>query len=299
MYVHEKIMRHTLSLTMKRRLSLFILLSCVLSMTSFSHAQQTSNSPTKVSQAVEVKTMRDPVDKSYRKMVDGMKLFEKNHHLSPQGSLRYKLLPRVFDVDMHTIQLKVVGDTFSYPVPIAADQTFTLDLQERALKEDASVRPNRRADSMTWRVEIKTPGLAANVRRLGDLRLECLVGVEAHLISTSGNNPASSYNPTTFCLPKTGRAGYYFFADKPIFNVSLRHQERSINLPLSYLYAGLANSFYTGDISEKDCRAMIGRTYFLPLGDRSWPDDTLVEFEYMEEVSQAPQMANQTKAEVQ
>ncbi|MBF8279701.1 MAG: hypothetical protein HW385_1133, partial [candidate division NC10 bacterium] len=25
------------------------------------------------------------------------------------------------------------------------------------------------------------------------------------------------------------------------------------------------------------------RTYFLPLGDRSWPDDTLIEFEYMDD----------------
>jgi hypothetical protein len=28
---------------------------------------------------------------------------------------------------------------------------------------------------------------------------------------------------------------------------------------------------------------MLDRTYFLPLGDKSWPDDTLVEFEYMED----------------
>jgi hypothetical protein len=199
---------------------------------------------------------------------------------------------------MNTILLKVVGDTFSYPVPIANDQTFTLDLQERALKEDASVRPNRRADSMTWRVEIKTPGLAPNVRRLGDLRLECLVGVEAHLISTSGNNPAASHNPTTFCLPRSGRAGYYFFADKPIFNVRLHYQERSMNLPLSYLYAGFANSFFNDDIREKDCRAMVGRTYFLPLGERSWPDDTLVEFEYMEESNQTARNSTQSNLEV-
>lgn len=231
--------------------------------------------------SVTISSTRNPVDKSYRAMVEGMKLFEKNRHLSPNGSLRYKLLPRDFDVEMSTIKLKVVGDTFSYLVPIAEDQTFTLDIQDQALKEDASVRPDRRADSMTWRVEIRTPGLASNERRLGDLRLECMVGIAAHLISTRGNNPIGSL-PDSFCKPDSGRSGYFFFADKPIFNVVLRHQARSMNLPLSYLYAGLANSFFTGDQSEKDSRAMLGRTYFLPLGDRSWPDETIVVFEYME-----------------
>nr|WP_315486292.1 hypothetical protein [uncultured Undibacterium sp.] len=232
--------------------------------------------------SVTIASTRNPVDKSYRAMVEGMMLFEKNRHLSPHGNLRFKLLPRDFDVDMSTIKLKVVGDTFSYSVPIADDQTFTLDVQDKALKEDASVRPDRRADSMTWRVEIKTPGLPQNVRRLGDLRLECRVGLTARLISTRGNNPVGTI-PESFCKPTSGRSGYYFFADKPIFNVVLRNQARRMNLPLSYLYSGLANSTFTDDLSDKDSRAMIGRSYFLPLGDRSWPDDTLVEFEYMEE----------------
>ncbi len=28
--------------------------------------------------------------------------------------------------------------------------------------------------------------------------------------------------------------------------------------------------------------ALLDRTYFVPLGDPSWPDDALVEFEYMD-----------------
>jgi hypothetical protein len=31
-----------------------------------------------------------------------------------------------------------------------------------------------------------------------------------------------------------------------------------------------------------DCEVLIDRTYFVPLGDASWPDDTLVKFEYMD-----------------
>ena len=38
---------------------------------------------------------------------------------------------------------------------------------------------------MTWRTEIRTPGLPPNTRRLGDLRLECHVGMEAGLVSNT------------------------------------------------------------------------------------------------------------------
>ena len=53
-------------------------------------------------------------------------------------------------------------------------------------------------------------------------------------------------------------------------------------LPTDMLYArasddpGLEN-----DLPYCDCEVLVDRTYFLPLGDHNWPNDTLVEFEYM------------------
>ena len=38
-----------------------------------------------------------------------------------------------------------------------------------------------------------------------------------------------------------------------------------------------------GEERRRDCEVLVDRTYFLPLGDRSWPDDTRVEFEYMDD----------------
>ena len=32
-----------------------------------------------------------------------------------------------------------------------------------------------------------------------------------------------------------------------------------------------------------DCELLLDRTYFLPLDDATWPHDTLVEFDYMED----------------
>jgi len=139
--------------------------------------------PALAQETVEVKTLRRPVDKSYRKMVKGMDLFAAKRAMAPQATLRYKLLPRKPGSGMDDVTLQVAGDKFRMPVPIAADQTFTLARYDQALKENAIVTLNRRASTMTWRADIRTPGLAPNVRRLGDLRLECLVGMEAGLVS--------------------------------------------------------------------------------------------------------------------
>src|ERR1700687_290317 len=135
--------------------------------------------------AVSVTALRNPVDKSYRKMIAGMDRFEKRHDLAPAASLRFKLLPRHRDTNMNGIQLEIVGDSFTIPVEVAPDHTFTLQRRQDALKENASVRPNRKAATMTWRTETRTPDLPPNTRRLGDLRLECEVGMEAGLISNN------------------------------------------------------------------------------------------------------------------
>src|SRR6185295_14686637 len=134
---------------------------------------------------VEVPSTRTPVDKSYRKMLQGVERFGREHALAPQASLRFRLLPRQPGTDMRGIKLKVVGDTTAKPVAIAADNGFTLDYDAQLWREDAAVLANRKTLSMTWRAEVRSPGVPEGMRRLGDLRLECLVGMEAGLVSNN------------------------------------------------------------------------------------------------------------------
>src|SRR6185369_1381074 len=129
------------------------------------HANLFAQTKSPSDDAVAVTALRNPVDKSYRRMVEGMELFEKRHRLAPDAALRFKLLPRHRDTDMREVRVEVVGDSFTAPVALAR--------RAAALKENASVRPNRKAKTMTWRAEIRTPGLPPDTRRLGDLRLEC------------------------------------------------------------------------------------------------------------------------------
>jgi hypothetical protein len=232
--------------------------------------------------AVQVTAIRHPVDKSYRKMVKGMDLFEDMHALAPHATLRYRLYPRKRGTDMHIGALYVVGDQIDMAIPVAADNTFTL---RRGLPEDAVVRSERRADTMTWRADVRTPGLPPDTRRLGDLRLECMVGMQAGLVSQYPSFLSQFFqflqSPREFC----GRAEvpYLFFAERPLFAVTLRSRERRRTVSVGNLYAGIAHG-RTPEEERKycDCEALLDRAYTLPLGDRSWPDDTLVELEYMD-----------------
>jgi hypothetical protein len=238
--------------------------------------------PAWANDAVQVTAVRHPVDKSYRKMLKGMDLFEDMHALAPAATLRYRLYPRKRGTDMHIGALYLVGDQVDMAIPVAADNTFTL---QRGLPEDALVRSERRADSLTWRADIRTPGQPPDTRRLGDLRLECLVGMQAGLVSQYPSFLSQFFqfleSPREFC----GRAEvpYLFFAERPLFAVTLHAGERRRTISVGNLYAGIAHGRTPEDERKYcDCEALLDRAYTLPLGDRGWPDDTLVELEYMD-----------------
>jgi hypothetical protein len=234
---------------------------------------------------VEVRALRDPVEKSYRKIVRGMDVFEQRRALAPDASLRFKLVPRSRDTDMQGIALDIASENVSLPVQVAPDGTFALERVHQAVEEDAVVTPDRRAGSVTWRVDIRTPGLPPNTRRLGDLRLECLVGIEADLVSdfrTFLGHIARLLRPRDYCNQR--EVHYLFFTERPLFSVTLLAGSRKAVLPVDQLYAGISrNPMTAGEIRYCDCEVLIDRTYYAPLSDPSWPDDTLLVFEYMDD----------------
>jgi hypothetical protein len=236
-------------------------------------------------QSITISALRNPVDKSYRKMLDGVALFERMHPLAPQATLRFELLPRKRDTDMADIPLHIVGERFKARVAVAADHTFVLARYPQALTEDAVVRSERPEQTLTWRAEVRTLGLPAHTRRLGDLRLECLVGMEAGLVSRYpsllGRLFDALESPSEYC--GRARSNYLFFAERPLFAVTLRAGARRQTLSVAQLYADLAHGRTTRkQLPYCDCEVLVDRAYTLPLGDKSWPNDTLVEFDYMD-----------------
>lgn len=231
---------------------------------------------------VRIPFVRDPVDKSYRKMIKGMERFERDRALAPDATLRFRLLPRLPNSKLEGVTLRILGDNVAIPLPIAADFSFVLPRNAQALNEDAAVIASRRSDSMTWRAWVQSPGLAPGTRRLGDLRLECRVGMDAGLISNSSPMFAwlSDMLTDTDKVCNHPDGNYLFFADRPLFSVILRHGSRTEVLPFHMLYAGGQQTREM--LPFCDCQVLLERSYYAPLWDRSWPDDTIVAFDYMD-----------------
>ena len=235
---------------------------------------------------VEVTGLKNPVDKSYRRMVAGVDRFEKRKDLAPRAALRFKLLPRRESTRMEDIDVAIVGDSFETPLEVAADNTFVLPRDAKGLKENASVRPNRKAKTMTWRADIRSPGVPAGARRLGDLRLECEVGMEARLISDYRRSLFGLVRDVfpdgpEYCYRENNQ--YLFFAERPLWSVTLSHGTRLEALPVDRLYgAATRDPQWREALPHCDCEVLMDRAYFMPLGDKGWPDDTLVHFEYMQ-----------------
>lgn len=232
---------------------------------------------------VTVSATRDPVDKSYRKMIAGMERFERNHALAPQATLRFQLLPRLPTTQLDGITLRVAGDSLTLPVPVAPDHTFTLERNGQALREDAALMASSKTSTLTWRAQVRSPNVPAGMRRLGDLRLECQVGVEAGLLSNNSRMFAwlgeLLTDPDRVCGAADGN--YLFFAERPVFGVTLRDGARTETLPFDSLYAGGTQTPET--LPFCDCQVLLDRSYYAPVWDRGWSDDTLVAFDYMDD----------------
>lgn len=239
-------------------------------------------------QTVNVRYVRDPVDKSYPKMIKGMDRFERERALAPNATLRFRLLPRLPNSKLDGVTLRVAGDSVNLNLPIAADYSFVLPRNAQALREDAAVVASRKADSMTWRAWVQSPGVAPGTRRLGDLRLECRVGMDAGLVSNTSPMFAwlSNMLTDTDKICNTFDGNYLFFAERPIFGVTLSHGARREALPFKMLYAGGDQSAET--LPFCDCQVLLDRSFYAPIWDRSWPDDTVVEFDYMTDAAVTP-----------
>lgn len=264
------------------------LLAAALSLSALTHGLATAQpaGDTSVQQVTITAPAGPAVEKSYRRMQRGMALFEREKAAhAPQASLRFKLLPRKPGTDLDTVRLEIIGRSFDQQVPVAPDHTFVLESSAVAWDEDAVVTVNRRQLSVTWRTEIRTPGGPQGTRRLGDLRLECRVGLEAGLVSNS--SPLARLadlftDGRRYCSQPDTQ--YLFFAERPLFSVTLVAGDRREVLPVSRLYAGASDDpGLPGDLPYCDCEMLVSRTYFLPLGDTRWPDETRVEFEFMED----------------
>lgn len=220
--------------------------------------------PDQPEQTVAVTGTKDPDWKPYRKMLDGLNAFDRAHALAPNAELKFVLRPQKPNLAVDDLKLRVVGEQTSIDLPIAADYTFSVPRDESAASDDADLRLNTKKGWFRWRPDIHTAGIPPGTRRLGDLRLECEVRWAIDKFD-------ASFIQLAYLVPlggacHTSRGKIFYTTTAPIVSATLVSGERREKLPADRL-------------GRRDDRTR----YAPPLHDKSWPDDTLVEFEYMDD----------------
>ena len=214
--------------------------------------------PKEEMQVVPVNGMKKPEMRNYRAAWAGFEAFDKQRALAPAAPLHFRMVSRnpsaVAPLD--GVELKIVGDD-TIPVPIAADGKFTLPRVQAAYDSDALLVLNRKQGLLRASPDIRTPGLPDNVRRLGDLRLECqvLVAVVKEEIPFMVNALINSLLLTRDWCSKD-KLSIGFRADRKPASATLVHGER------------------------RQAVQVTGEEYVAPIGDSSWPDDALIELTY-------------------
>jgi hypothetical protein len=121
---------------------------------------------------VTVSSVRDPELKSYRTLLKSYKVVDQFRALAPGADFRFVLRPPP-GAPAKDLSLRIADGANSVHVPVAEDNTFELPRLAAFENADAELLLNVKKGQARWRPLVRTPGLAPDTRRLGDLRLEC------------------------------------------------------------------------------------------------------------------------------
>jgi hypothetical protein len=211
---------------------------------------------------VHVNAIKNPEMHSYRAIAAGLDTFDDRHALAPKVPLlRFAVRTRSGAVLAGDIPAaKLSGDAFTLPLPVGADAVFTVPRSAQAWNANAElVLSRKRQDVRVWPY-VRTPGLADNQRRLGDLRLECQVFVtiakkEAPFWAVALVNTVILTGDWCSFFKDADRT-WSVNVDSPLASAVLREGERKLPLRVQ------------------------GRQFELPLADASWGNDAIVDFTY-------------------
>jgi len=211
---------------------------------------------------IEVHGIRKPEVHKYKAILAGLDSFDRHHALAPNvPELRFRIRALGGAGLPQQPRVRIEGDgDFVLPLALDAANRFTVPRSEAALDADGELALNQKRKLYRIEPEVRTPGLAANVRRLGDLRLECrvMVGIAKEEISLvwvlAINGLLRTRDWCGFTLEEPPKWG--FDAEAPLIAATLREGERSQKLETK-------------------------KTSFeVVLSDASWSDDALVELEF-------------------
>jgi len=245
-------------------------------------AQATSAEP---AQHVEIhaKAPGAREEKTLAQLRAAERAFERHHALAPDATLGFRLYARLDPADLPRLRLSYVTDTERRPVLLDDHQRFTLDPAWN--DAGAVLQANLPDGAVAWKIDVRSPGLADDERRLGDLRLECEADMFHGNLQRGIRTPAAALMAAEGDLCRLDDAEIWF-AERPIFGVELRSGERRLRLPYRYVHCS-DGTMALAPLFDWPY-ALRDRAFFLPLEDTSWPDDTRVVLDPMDAPQPSP-----------
>ena len=219
---------------------------------------------------VHVNAIKNPEMHSYRAIAAGLDKFDDQHALAPKvPQLRFAVRKRdgaLLEDDLPTAKLS--GDEFALALPVGTDALFDVPRSQQAWDADAELVLSRKRNEVRVWPYVRTPGLADNQRRLGDLRLECQVFVtiakkEAPFwVVALANTVFLTGDWCTFF--KDQDRTWSVNVETPLASAVLREGERTLPLKVK------------------------NRQFELPLYDTSWGNDAVVDLAFVAPKGAAP-----------
>lgn len=230
---------------------------------------------------VHVNALRNPEIRKYKAILAGLDSFDRHHALAPQvPELRFRVQPRRGAGQPEALRVRIEGeDDFLLPIALDAANRFTVPRSEAALDAEGELVLNQKRRFYQVMPDVRTPGLPDNVRRLGDLRLECKVMIDIAKEEIplfwvlTLNSILLTRDWCSFFSEKNHEATFSFKAGAPLAEAILTEGNRSKALEV-----------------EKD-------EFKVGIGDLDWGDDALVELRFGERAPKATPAATGTAAE--
>ena len=214
---------------------------------------------------IKVNDLRDPEVRKYKAIVAGLDAFDEYHAMAPRvAAVRFRIEPRGAAGQAALPMARLGGnDGFSLALPVSADGMFTVPRSQAALDAKAELVLNQKRRDYKVTPTVRSPGLPDNVRRLGDLRLECRV----HVAIAKEEIPLWIVLTANTVLRTRDWCGFTVDGDKVGF---------------TFRHGGNVNGAVLVDGNRSANLETDGRGFRVPIGDKRWSDDALIELDLAE-----------------
>lgn len=209
----------------------------------------------KIESRVEISFYKGPELRSYAQMLKGLLAYQDKRQHAPDSELYFILIPKKKDNRLEGLTMRLASDEISTPIPIDAGGKFQLPLIELKNDNEYDLILNRPKGQFYIKPYVKSANLTPEVKRMGDLRLECQVrwAIEKQDVSVVFSTYVKLLSSGNPCEAKT--VAVYYFAPIGVEAVTFDTPKKKYVIPVN---------------SE-------GK-YTLPLEDKSISDDVLVSF---------------------